>query len=108
MNEQNDTPSEQPAGAKRDAIDINDFVFAATGARVRRLTLPTGEHWFPAVDPAGNLGYANTRQALSWHVAPHCQQSLEDLARSVYGADALRKTAGSGLKKSMRMVISAV
>lgn len=40
MNEQDDTPSQQPTGAKRDAIDINDFVFAATGARVRRLTLP--------------------------------------------------------------------
>ncbi|MGV9930352.1 BRO-N domain-containing protein [Streptomyces olivaceoviridis] len=104
MNEQNDTPSEQPTGAKQDAIDINDFVFAATGARVRRLTTPNGEHWFPAVDLASNLGYANTRQALLWHVAPHCQQSLEDLAQSVYGADALRKVAGHRLKKSMRMV----
>ncbi|MFH9086973.1 DNA-binding protein [Streptomyces sp. NPDC017673] len=53
---------------------------------------------------ASNLGYANTRQALLWHVAPHCHQSLEDLARSVHGADALRKIAGHGLKKSMRMV----
>lgn len=104
MNEQNDTPSEQPTGAKQDAIDINDFVFAATGARVRRLTTPDGEHWFPAVDVASNLGYTNTRQALLWHVAPHCHQSLEDLARSVYGADALRRIAGHRLKKSMRMV----
>lgn len=43
MHEQNKVPLGQPA-AKRDAIDINDFVFAATGARVRRLTLPGGEH----------------------------------------------------------------
>ncbi|WP_030348621.1 Bro-N domain-containing protein [Streptomyces sp. NRRL S-1022] len=104
MHEQNDTPPEQPTGQGQDAIDINDFVFAATGARVRRLTTPTGEHWFPAVDVAVHLGYANTRQALLWHVAPDFQQSLEDLARSVYGADALRKIAGHRLKKSMRMV----
>ncbi|MET9445971.1 BRO-N domain-containing protein [Streptomyces cinerochromogenes] len=104
MNEQNDTPPEQPAGRRQDAIDINDFVFAATGARVRRLTLPDGEHWFPAVDVAVHLGYANTRQALLWHVAAQCKQSLEDLARSVYTADTLSKIAGHGLKKSMRMV----
>ncbi|MGW1911991.1 BRO-N domain-containing protein [Streptomyces sp. NPDC002076] len=104
MYEQNDTPSEQPAGRKQDAIDVNDFVFAATGARVRRLTTPEGEHWFPAVDVAVHLGYANTRQALLWHVAAPCTQSLEDLARSVYGDDALRKIAGHRLKKSMRMV----
>ncbi|MGW2421216.1 BRO-N domain-containing protein [Streptomyces sp. NPDC001709] len=104
MYEQDDIPSEQSAGREQDAIDINDFVFAATGARVRRLTTPEGEHWFPAADVAGNLGYANTRQALSWHVAASCKQSLEDLARSVYTADALRKVAGHGLKKSMRMV----
>ncbi|MGW1168305.1 BRO-N domain-containing protein [Streptomyces sp. NPDC002550] len=104
MYEQNDTPSEQPTGRKQDAIDVNDFVFAATGARVRRLTTPEGEHWFPAVDVAAHLGYANTRQALLWHVAAPCTQPLGDLARSVYGEDALRKVAGHGLKKSMRMV----
>ncbi|WKE70829.1 Bro-N domain-containing protein [Streptomyces sp. WP-1] len=104
MYERNEVPSEQPAGRKQDAIDINDFVFAATGARLRRLTTPDGEHWFPAADVAGNLGYANTRQALLWHVAPHCTQSLEDLARGVYPVDALSKIAGHGLKKSMRMV----
>ncbi|MFF2129475.1 Bro-N domain-containing protein [Streptomyces olivochromogenes] len=89
---------------EQDAIDVNDFVFAATGARVRRLTLAEGEHWFPAADVAKDLGYTNTRQALLWHVAEDCQQSLEDLARSVYGADALSKIAGHGLKKSMKMV----
>ncbi|MFF5014080.1 Bro-N domain-containing protein [Streptomyces sp. NPDC001165] len=104
MYEHKDTPPEQSAERKQDAIDINDFVFAATGARVRRLTLPDGEHWFPAADVAVHLGYANTRQALHWHVAADCQQSLGDLARTVYGADASSKVAGHGFKKSMRMV----
>ncbi|MEU1708491.1 BRO family protein [Streptomyces sp. NPDC005706] len=74
MYEQNDTATERSAVRQQDAIDIGDFVFAATGARVRRLTTPEGEHWFPAVDVAVSLGYANTRQALSWHVAADCQQ----------------------------------
>ncbi|MFD8215506.1 Bro-N domain-containing protein [Streptomyces sp. NPDC059697] len=89
---------------EQDAIDVNDFVFAATGARVRRLTFAEGEHWFPAADVAKDLGYTNTRQALLWHVAEDCQQSLEDLARSVYGVDASSKIAGHLLKKSMKMV----
>jgi prophage antirepressor-like protein len=89
---------------EQDAIDVNDFVFAATRVWVRRLTLTDGEHWFPAADVAKDLGYTNTRQALLWHVAEDCQQSLEDLARSVYGVDALSKIAGHGLKKSMKMV----
>ncbi|MGC4999542.1 BRO-N domain-containing protein [Streptomyces sp. DT195] len=88
---------------ERGAIDVDDFVFAATGARVRRLTTPDGEHWFPAVDVATRLGYVNTRQALLHHV-PTDGQSLEDLARSVYGATTSRRIAGHGLKKSMRMV----
>ncbi|WP_155056302.1 BRO-N domain-containing protein [Streptomyces blattellae] len=98
MNEQNNTEQRQ------DAIDINDFVFAATGARVRRLTAPDGEHWFVAADVATDLGYANTRQALAWHVAPDCQAKLGDLAQSVYGVDASSKIAGHGLKKSMKLV----
>jgi prophage antirepressor-like protein len=64
MYEQNNTPSDESTGQQRDAIDINDFVFAATGARVRRLTLSDGEHWFPAMDVAKHLGYANTRDAV--------------------------------------------
>ncbi|MCF4139370.1 Bro-N domain-containing protein [Streptomyces sp. Tue 6430] len=103
MYEQNDMPSDE-ATAQQDAIDINDFVFAATGARVRRLTTPDGEHWFVAADLATELGYANTRQALDWHVAQDRQTTLNDLARSVYGVDALSKIAGHGLKKSMKMV----
>ncbi|MFF2214784.1 BRO-N domain-containing protein [Streptomyces antibioticus] len=104
MYEQNNIPSDESTGQRQDAIDINDFVFAATGARVRRLTMPDGEHWFVAADVATDLGYANTRQALDWHVAATFQSTLDDLARTVYGADGSSKIAGHGLKKSMRMV----
>ncbi|MDX3527964.1 Bro-N domain-containing protein [Streptomyces sp. ID05-39B] len=63
MYEQNNTPPDE-ATTQRDAIDINDFVFAATGARVRRLTTPDGTHWFPAVDVCRNLGYSHVGSAL--------------------------------------------
>lgn len=56
MYEQNNTPPPDRSAAQQDAIDINDFVFAATGARLRRLTLPDGEHWFVAADAATQLG----------------------------------------------------
>jgi prophage antirepressor-like protein len=58
MDEQNKTEQ------RKDAIDINDFVFAATGARVRRLTMPDGTYWFPAVDVCKNLGYTHVGSAL--------------------------------------------
>lgn len=103
MYEQNNTPPPQSA-ARQDAIDINDFVFAATGARLRRLTTPDGEHWFVAADVARELGYVNTRQALIAHVAADSKKTLNDLAQSVFGADASRNIAGHGLKKSMNMV----
>lgn len=89
---------------EQDAIDVNDFVFAATGARVRRLTPAEGEHWFPAADVARNLGYANTRQAVQMHVAANSQMRLDELAGGVCTADTLRKLAGHRLQKSMRMV----
>ncbi|MFM9451253.1 BRO-N domain-containing protein [Streptomyces europaeiscabiei] len=103
MHEQNNTPPEEPT-AHQDAIDINDFVFAATGARMRRLTTPDGEHWFVAADAATDLGYANTRQALIWHVAPDCTRRLEEIAQGVYAVDASRKLAAHRLQKSMKMV----
>lgn len=62
MNEQNS--KEHSAEQRTDAIDINDFVFAATGARVRRLTMPDGTYWFPAVDVCKHLGYAHVGSAL--------------------------------------------
>ncbi|GGT67526.1 BRO-N domain-containing protein [Streptomyces lateritius] len=91
-------------GQKQDAIDIDDFVYAATGARVRRLTMPDGTHWFPAVDVAGRLGYGNTRDALRSAVPQHHTTSLADLVRTVGRTDGAREVAGHGLKKSMRMV----
>ncbi|MGW0331633.1 BRO-N domain-containing protein [Streptomyces sp. NPDC003011] len=104
MNEQNNTPPKQSAEQRQDAIDINDFVFAATGARMRRLTLPDGTHWFPAMDVAGNLGYANTRDAVHSMVSHHHATTLGDIARSVGQSDATRNMAGHGLRKTMRMV----
>jgi prophage antirepressor-like protein len=96
------TPPEQ--AVQRDAIDVNDFVYAATGARVRRLTMTDGTHWFPAVDVATDLGYANTRDALAKHVAQDHTTSLGDLAATVAQSDASRRITGHGLKKSMKMV----
>lgn len=104
MNEQNNTPPDWSAEQQRDAIDINDFVFAATGARVRRMTLPDGTHWFPAVDVATELGYANTRDALRHGVAQEHTASLDDLARTVDRIDGSSKIAGHGLKKHMKLV----
>ncbi|WP_128433957.1 BRO-N domain-containing protein [Streptomyces cyaneus] len=89
---------------QRDAIDINDFVFAATGTRMRRLTTPDGEHWFPAADVAGRLGYSNTRDALRLHVDRSLQKSLSEIAQGVDTADASRKLAAHKLQRSMKMV----
>lgn len=100
MYEQNDAPT----APKQDAIDINDFVFAATGARVRRLTLPDGEHWFPAVDVARHLGYANTRDALRQHVDASLQKRLDEITQGVVPDDTLRKLAAHRLQKAMKMV----
>ncbi|MFD9391496.1 Bro-N domain-containing protein [Streptomyces sp. NPDC060000] len=104
MYEQNNTPPPDRSAAQQDAIDVNDFVFAATGARLRRLTLPDGEHWFVAADAATQLGYANTRQALLAHVAADCTRSLDEIAQGVCTADASRKLAAHRLQKSMKMV----
>jgi prophage antirepressor-like protein len=90
--------------ARQDAIDINDFVYAATGARVRRLTMPDGVHWFPAVDVASQLGYRNTRDAIAQHVPAENTKRLSNVVPTVAGGDGSRKLAGHGLKKSMVMV----
>ncbi|MEU8621118.1 Bro-N domain-containing protein [Streptomyces sp. NPDC048623] len=83
-----------------DAIDIDDFVYAATGARLRRLTLPDGTHWFPAVDAARQLGYASARAALRAHVADALHATVAELPIEVKGPRGTR----NGLKKSTRMV----
>ncbi|MGW4055633.1 BRO-N domain-containing protein [Streptomyces sp. NPDC004779] len=82
-----------------DAIDIDDFVRAAAGGRLRRLTAVDGVHWFPVVDVAPSLGYAGPREALrsvalpAWCLAP---------AREVApGPDVL---ARSGIRGTARMV----
>ncbi|MDT9693481.1 Bro-N domain-containing protein [Streptomyces sp. P9(2023)] len=89
---------------QRDAIDVGDFVFAATGARVRRLTMPDGTHWFPAVEAARQLGYVNARQAVLVHVEAVRQRRLGELVRGVCGGEVARVLAGSGLRKSVKML----
>ncbi|MCX5199956.1 Bro-N domain-containing protein [Streptomyces sp. NBC_00237] len=103
MYEQN-RPPEDAAERKQDAIEVGDFVYAATGSRVRRVTLPDGEHWFPAADVATQLGYANTRDALRNRVDPQYSTSLGKLARAVDWADGSCKLAGHGLMRHMRLV----
>jgi prophage antirepressor-like protein len=86
--------------SRTDAIDINDFVYGATGARVRRLTMPDGSHWFPAADVLGELGYTNPRKTLKDHVPDEFRTQLE----SVTTRYVLDVPAGHGFKKSMNMV----
>lgn len=68
-----------------DAIDIDDFVHAATGARLRRLTLPDGTHWFPAADVATALGHTDVRKALRTHVGKAVQATLGERMVSLEG-----------------------
>ncbi|KOX00665.1 hypothetical protein ADK65_13540 [Streptomyces sp. NRRL B-1140] len=92
MNEQNNT--------RKDAIDINDFVYAATGARVRRLTMPDGTHWFPAADVLKELGYSNPRKTLADHVPAEHRETLE----SVTGAYSLSVPAGREWRRDMNVI----
>lgn len=89
---------------QRDAVDVDDFVFAAVGARLRRLTMPDGSHWFPAVEAARQLGYVNTRHAVLVHVEVARQRLLGELVRGLCGGEVARVLAGSGLRKSMKML----
>lgn len=76
-------PSKQPGSAERTgSIDISDFVYAATGERGRRLTMPNGSHWFPAVDVCKSLGYATPRKALLDHVPEDHRDNLETVTGS--------------------------
>ncbi|WP_405855657.1 BRO family protein [Streptomyces sp. NBC_00090] len=82
-----------------DAIDIDDMVYVATGARLRRLTAPDGTHWFPVVDVAKRLGYAGTREALRTVELPEeCLATAGELA----GSAAI--LARNGVRASVRMV----
>ncbi|WP_336113328.1 BRO-N domain-containing protein [Streptomyces sp. PTD9-10] len=94
-------PSKQakPAG-RHEAIDISDFVYAATGARVRRLTTPDGTHWFPAVDVCKELGYTTPRKALTDHVPEDHRESLE----TVTGSHCLSIPAGREWRRDMNLI----
>ncbi|MFI1761610.1 Bro-N domain-containing protein [Streptomyces sp. NPDC020800] len=94
-------PSKRPdAGRQHEAIDINDFVYAATGARVRRLTMPDGTHWFPAVDVCKELGYTTTRKALTDHVPEDHRESLE----TVTGSHSLSIPAGREWRRDLQLI----
>ncbi|GGY19342.1 BRO-N domain-containing protein [Streptomyces djakartensis] len=92
MNEQNNT--------HKDAIEISDFVFAATGARVRRLTLPDGTYWFPAVDVCRHLGYTHVGSTLR-NVADTANFSSVE---SVLQRHALDVPAGREWRRDMNLV----
>ncbi|RPE42376.1 BRO family protein [Streptomyces sp. Ag109_O5-1] len=89
----------KPAG-RHEAIDISDFVYAATGARVRRLTMPDGRHWFPAVDVCKELGHTNSRQALADHVPEAHRECLE----TVTGAYGLSVPAGREWRRDTNLL----
>ncbi|MFD3582064.1 BRO family protein [Streptomyces sp. NPDC058683] len=94
-------PNKQAKPAKsHEAIDVSDFVYAATGARVRRLTMPDGAHWFPAVDVCKELGYANARKALADHVPEEHRETIE----SVTGGYGLSIPAGRDWRRDMNLI----
>ncbi|MFI9250494.1 Bro-N domain-containing protein [Streptomyces sp. NPDC053069] len=94
-------PSKRPDSSERhEAIDISDFVYAATGARVRRLTMPDGSHWFPAVDVCKELGHTNSRQALADHVPEGHREILE----TVTGAYGLSIPAGREWRRDLNVI----
>ncbi|MFJ8663185.1 BRO family protein [Streptomyces sp. NPDC093795] len=85
-----------------DAIDIDDLVYAATGAPLRRLTAPDGAHWFPVVDVAKRLGYAGSREALRTVALP---EACLAPARELTGKDGFPGLPGRyGIRASTRMV----
>ncbi|MEU6282071.1 Bro-N domain-containing protein [Streptomyces sp. NPDC047028] len=104
-----DVRAEQHAVGRSDGTDAGRdrhqrLRFRGHGRAGAEAALPGGEHWFPAADVALQLGYANTRQALLWHVAPDCTKRLSEIAQGVCPLDALRKLAGHRLQKSLKMV----
>ncbi|ODA71286.1 hypothetical protein APS67_004454 [Streptomyces sp. AVP053U2] len=75
----NEPSKRQNPAEQYEAIDVSDFVYAATGARVRRLTMPDGSHWFPAVDVCKELGHPNSRRwtsARNWDTPTPGRRSL--------------------------------
>ncbi|MFI1164995.1 Bro-N domain-containing protein [Streptomyces sp. NPDC020801] len=94
-------PSKRPNSAERhEAIDISDFVYAATGDRIRRLTVPDGGHWFPAVDVCKRLGHSNSRKALTDHVPEEHREMLE----TVTGSYGLSVPAGRSWRRDLQLI----
>ncbi|GAB2832344.1 BRO family protein [Streptomyces chlorus] len=94
-------PSKRPKHAERhEAIDVSDFVYAATGERVRRLTMPDGTHWFPAVDVCKRLGYTTPRKALLDHVPEEHRDNLE----TVTGSHCLGIPAGRSWRRDLQLI----
>ncbi|MEU6523329.1 Bro-N domain-containing protein [Streptomyces sp. NPDC046924] len=94
-------PSKRPKHVERhEAIDVSDFVYAATGARVRRLTTPDGTHWFPAVDVCKQLGYTTPRKALLDHVPEEHRDNLE----TVTGSHCLSIPAGRSWRRDLQLI----
>ncbi|WP_059009999.1 BRO-N domain-containing protein [Streptomyces specialis] len=98
MDEQREAPGGR--APREGAIDIDDFVHAATGTRVRRLTMPDGTHWFPAADVLRALGYANPDRTFREQVPAEARTSLAALTER-YG---VAVPPGQRLRKSLRMV----
>jgi prophage antirepressor-like protein len=96
----NEPSKRQNSGARHEAIDVSDFVYAATGARVRRLTMPGGSHWFPAVDVCKELGHSNSRKALADHVPEEHRDSLE----TVTGSYGLSVPAGREWRRDLQLI----
>ncbi|MGW0411540.1 BRO family protein [Streptomyces collinus] len=96
----NEPDKRSGSAARHEAIDISDFVYAATGARVRRLTMPDGTHWFPAVDVCKELGYTTPRKALTDHVPESHRESLE----TVTGSHCLKIPAGREWRRDLQLI----
>ncbi|MEV0090110.1 Bro-N domain-containing protein [Streptomyces sp. NPDC050738] len=95
-----DEQKQQEQNTSKDAIEIGDFVYAATGARVRRLTMPDGTYWFPMADVAKHLGYSNSRKALSDHVP----EQRRDMLETVTGGYGLSIPAGRDWRRDLQMI----
>ncbi|MGV9703655.1 BRO-N domain-containing protein [Streptomyces sp. NPDC003483] len=94
-------PSKRPSSGERyEAIDISDFVYAATGDRVRRLTMLDGNHWFPSVDVCKKLGYTTPRKALLDHVPDQHRNNLE----TVTGSHGLSVPAGRTWRRDLQLI----
>ncbi|MFD3732410.1 Bro-N domain-containing protein [Streptomyces sp. NPDC058632] len=96
----NEPSKRQNSAEQHEAIDVSDFVYAATGERVRRMTMPDGSHWFPAVDVCKRLGYTTPRKALLDHVPKEHRDNLE----TVTGSHCLSIPAGRSWRRDLQLI----